>query len=196
MPISPTGEGLNILIACDYVPHHAWMSFLCWYSITKNLPDAKITVACHRRLMKHRLYDWTRQCKVPFVLHKADADQAQVALELKNASLPLLVVPPDTVCVRDFEESGFSPNVISEEKVYRLEDVGGLLCDCKEEKPCPFVRYTEGWGKFVTASWIHRLDCPFVSDRRYIYGSMTANELRIGKFWSAVTHLFQTVARG
>lgn len=196
MSISPTGDGLNVLIACDYVPHHSWMAFLCWYSLTKNLPDAKVGIACHRRLMKHNLYDWCRKCKVPFLLHKAEEDQAAVALQLKLVATPLLVVPPDSVCLRDFEEGGFSPDAIGQDRIYRLEEAAGLSCDCKEENPCVFVRYAEGWGKFVTASWIHKLACPFVTDKRYLYGSMTANELRIGKLWSAVAPLFQTVARG
>lgn len=190
MKISPTGDGLNILIGCDYLPHHDWMSFLCWYSLSKNLPDAKVTVACHRRLMRYDFFGWTRKCKVPFILHKATDDEGQVATV---DARPLLVIPPDVVCVRDFNESGFSPDVLAD-GVHRLVD--GLSCDCKEDKPCVFVTYPGGWGKFVTGSWINKMSCPFSVGVKYAQGNMTTNEVRIGRLWSAVTPLFQTVSRG
>ena len=190
--ISPTGEGLNILIACDYISHHNWMAFLCWYSLSKNLPDAKITVAAHRRLMKYDYFNWTRKCGVPFVLHKATDEEGQI--DAAECGRPLLVVAPEAVCVRDFDEAGFSPDTLSEEKVHRLD--ASLCCDCKEDKPSVFVTYPNGWGKFVTATWIHRMSCPFIFGVKFAQGEMTANEVRIGRLWSAATPLFQTVSRG
>lgn len=193
MTISSTGDGLNILIACDYLPHHNWMSFLCWYSLTKNLPDAKVFVASHRRLMKHDLFIWTRKCKVPFILHKASDDEGQIQSAIDyGVSKPLLVVSPEYICVRDFDESGFSPESLSEVKWLDAE----LSCDCKEARPCSFVTYSNGWGKFVTSSWINKMSCPFLFGVKYSQGDLTANELRIGRLWSAATPLFLTVSRG
>lgn len=193
MTISSTGDGLNILIACDYLPHHNWMSFLCWYSITKNLPEAKVYLASHRRLMKYKLFDWTRKCNVSFILHKETDSQGQIEASLNyGISKPLLVIPPDSICVRDFDESGFSPETLSE--VIKLDDA--LLCDCKEERSCAFVTYSNGWGKFVTSSWINKTSCPFLFGVKYGQGNLTINEVRIGRLWSAATPLFQIVSRG
>lgn len=193
MKISSTGDGLNILIACDYLPHHDWMSFFCWYSLTKNLPDAKVTVASHRRLMEFEIYSWTRRCKVPFILHKEtdEAGQIEVAL-LQNTHKPLLVIPPEVVCVRDFDEAGFSPESLSEVRLLDYE----LSCDCKEDRSCAFATYQNGWGKFVTPSWINKTSCPFLSGVKYNQGMLSANEVRIGRLWSMATPLFQTVSRG
>jgi hypothetical protein len=193
MTISSTGDGLNILIACDYLPHHSWMSFLCWYSLTKNLPEAKIAVASHRRLMKLNLFGWTRKCNVPFILHKATDDEGQVQAALDHGiEKPILVVPAEAMCVRDFTEAGFSPDALTE--VTRLNNE--MVCDCKEERPCVFATYPNGWGKFVTSSWINKGSCPFLFGVKYGQGNLTANEARIGRLWNAATPLFQTVSRG
>lgn len=46
--ISPTGDGLNIAIKCNYLPHHNWMVMASWYSLLKNLPDAKFVIVCDK----------------------------------------------------------------------------------------------------------------------------------------------------
>jgi hypothetical protein len=98
MEISSTGDNLNILIACDYLRHHNWMSFLCWYSLKKNLPDAKVYVASQRRIMEYNLFQWTRSCNVPLVLHKETNDEGQVDFVFKKYNLSnLLVVKPDQI---------------------------------------------------------------------------------------------------
>ena len=43
-----TGVNLNILISCDNSWHHCWMSYATWYSIYKNLPDAKVALSVPR----------------------------------------------------------------------------------------------------------------------------------------------------
>lgn len=190
--ISSTGFNLNILIACDYLPHHNWMSFLCWYSLTKNLPEANVFVASHRRLMKYDLFSWTRKCKVPFILHKETDDNGQIQAAFEQgASKPLLVLPPDCICVRDFDESGFSPESLSE--ISKLDF--NLSCDCKESRSCPFVTYSDGWGKFVSSAWINKMGCP-LSVVKLNKVDLTANESRIGQLWNASAPLFLTISRG
>lgn len=193
MNISPTGDGLNILIACDYVSHHNWMSFLCWYSISKNLPEASVFVASPRRLMQRNLFNWTRKCKVPLFLHK-DADlEGQVNFVLDSeVKKPLLVVPPESVCVRDFDESGFSPESLKEVCYIDSE----LSCDCKKDLFKTFVTYNDGWGTFVTSSWINKMRSPFDLGTKYNQGELTVNEARIGRLWYAAIPLFQTVSGG
>lgn len=192
MKISDTGNGLTIIIGCDYTVLHNWMSFICWYSLTKNLPDAKIIIACNKAYMKSILFRWTQKCQVPFILHKPTDKQGQIFIS--QATKPVLYIAADTICVRDFGEAGFSPNDLSEEKEYFLDK--SLICDCKEERACLFVTYSNGWGRFVTSEWINRVSSPFSSSMvKFDRGDMTANELRISKLWQTATLLFQTVAK-
>lgn len=192
MEISSTGDGLNIVIGCNYQLSHNWMSYICWYSLTKNLPDAKVTIACNRNPMKNSLFVWTGKCKVPFILHKTTDQIGQI--QASGASQPLLYLPPEAICVRDFDEAGFSPKALSEKKTYFLDDQ--LVCDCKEHKSCVFATYLNGWGRFVTPEWINKASSPFVQGVKFNQGQMTANEIRIGRLWNAATLLFQTVSRG
>lgn len=193
MKISNTGNGLNILITCDYLPHHSWMSFICWYSISKNLPDASVFVVSNRRLMNCDLFSWARKVKIPLFLHPNTDIEGQIEIALKNGvEKPLLVIPPESICVRDFDEAGYSTDLIYDIK--RLDD--DLFCNCKENRSCVFAIYPDGWGKFVTSSWINKMSCPFRSAAKYNQTILTANEARIGRIWKSATPLFQTVSRG
>jgi hypothetical protein len=165
------------------------MSFFCWYSITKNLPDSKVFVAAHRRKMTYDIFNWTRKCNIPLFLHKETDSEGQIQEVLKKVEKPLLVIPPDCFCIRDFDEAGFKLDIFDVQRPN-----SELLCDCREEKPCVFATYSNGWGKFVTSSWINKMGCPPL-DVKYNQGILTVNESRIGKLWDAATPLFQTVSR-
>lgn len=197
--ISSIGDNLNILISCNYTVHDNWMSFLCWYSLTKNLPQAKVMIACNRTMnnSNSELFGWTRKCNVRFELHKSTDQESQIALVLQKKIViaPLLVLRPDVVAIRDFEEIGFDTTVL-DGKVLKVIDLPEIYCEAMNEKPCVFVTYSNGWGNFATSSWIHKGGCPFTSENRYEHGNMTTNETRIGRLWNAVSPLFQTVSRG
>lgn len=192
MNISSTGDNLSILISCNHTNCDNWMAFLAWYSISKNLPDAKVLVACNRTTMRSPIFGWTKKCKVPFELHKCMSQDEQVEFVLEKGLLttPVVLISPATVALRDFEESGFDTNLLQGK--LKTDSLPNLCCEAKEDKPCVFVTYFEGWGKFVTSTWIHKLNCPFTSENRFTNGSMTANEVRLGRLWSAVTPLFHT----
>jgi len=194
--ITSIGDNFSVLISCNHTVCDNWMAFLAWYSISKNLPDAKVLVACNRTKMQSPLFGWTKKCKVPFELHKCMTQYEQMDFVLNKNLLttPVLQIQPFTVAVRDFEESGFDTKLLKE-KMYSTESPE-LCCDAKEDKSCVFVTYSHGWGKFVLSSWIHNLNCPFTSENRFSNGIMNANEVRIGRLWSAVTPLFHTVSRG
>lgn len=192
MEISDSGNGLKIVIGCDYSNAHNWMSFISWYSLSKNLPDAEVFVSCNRTLMKNSLFGWTKKCKVPFFIHKTVDKFGQIAA--CNVKNPVLYIPVETICVRDFSEANFSPNDLSEEQIYFLNE--DLSCDCKQDKPCVFATYLNGWGRFVTSEWINRMNSPFIPNVKFDSGDMTTNEIRISKLWKSATTLFQTVSRG
>jgi hypothetical protein len=190
MEISSTGDNLNILIACDYLRHHNWMSFLCWYSLKKNLPDAKVYVASQRRIMEYNLFQWTRSCNVPLVLHKETNDEGQVDFVFKKYNLSnLLVVKPDQICIRDFNESGLKYDYSKSIKYADYE----IVCDCKSDRSTVFASYTNGWGKFNPPLWINKQGCPLNPEYKFAQGEMTPNEIRIGKIWYSASAVFSIV---
>ena len=194
MSISLTGKNLNILISCDYTIIHNWMTFFCWYCLEKNLPDAKVFIVCNRTPLNSFLFAWTKRCKVPFEIVKKSSIESHVELAKKRGyEGSLLVISPDMAAIRDFGESDFDQNSLYGKTYFADEN---LCCDAKEEKPCVFARYSKGWGKFVTSSWINKSSSPFTKENRYALGDMTVNEVRIGRLWNLVSHLFQTVSRG
>lgn len=209
MELSVTGAGLTALILCDYVTHHNWMAYLCWYSLTKNLPDAQIVVLCNRNLMTHRLFDWCRLCKVNFRLHKICDQDQRIALAISlGVTTPILALQPDVIAARSLADGNISldflqntPKAVSP-KVTLVNDLSAVAvdfpdacCEAKEEKITTFVSYSEGWGKFVTSSWINKVSCPFSPENRYAHGSLTVNELKLAKLWSASAPLYQTIVR-
>ena len=71
--IGNLGENLSVLIYCNHSVAHDWMSFLCWYSFYKNLPEAKIAVGCSRSNLRFDLYFWTKRLNIDFEYMKGDS---------------------------------------------------------------------------------------------------------------------------
>ena len=180
------GNGLSILILCDYTPHHNWMTFLCWYSLSVNLPDAKIFISCNRTL-KYQHFNWVYKCKIPFMLHKPMeiSDRIEYSIKDKKIDFPLLIIPADVVCIREIPE-------LLDERIY-LENQKELCGDCKDENLYPFVTYRGGWGNFNVDSWINTYDCPFLTNLKYTSFDMNANEIKIGQIWQKAAELYKGV---
>lgn len=99
--ISKNGKGLTIGIDCEYRRHHHWMAFASWYSISKNLPDAKVSIFCERGIDKYHLFNWTHKISVPFSFNKKKVD---------------LIIPPSVMAIRHYIPENLGPyNVKSEE---------------------------------------------------------------------------------
>jgi hypothetical protein len=198
MEVSDTGYGLTILIETQQVPHHDWMSYVCWYSLTKNLPDAKVVVTCARANNSFNLMRWTYSCRVPLLFHKNLPwleQQSLVESRKKHNFYPnFLSIIPEMVCVRDFQEGEFKYNILQKNNYYKNLD--SLFCDCRSENPTVFVTYDEGWGKFVTSSWIHKLSCPISVNVSYVQPNMTVNETKLGRIWDSASRTYQSVSRG
>jgi hypothetical protein len=66
-----TGNGLRIFITCNYLPHHDWMTFISWYSIKKNLPDAKVVISCDKsKFTRTPVFEWVKKVNVDFTYTK------------------------------------------------------------------------------------------------------------------------------
>lgn len=198
--ITNTGKNLNILIACDYTPCHHWMSFLVWYSFYRNIPEAKVAVVCNRLLMKHQLFDWVKRCNVPFALRKSDTDLSHVKyfIEKNILSFPLLILSPDVIAVRELSDVSIFNKSFSVHKatfftemIEPLERDGkSLVFDVKGKDFETFMTYENGWGKFVTSSWIDKEIHPITPLWKYEDVDMSFNERRLAELWKDFTHLF------
>lgn len=188
MEITATGKNLDVMISCDYLKHHHWMSFLCYYSFKYNMPDAKIHVASPRKIMYFNLFDWARKCRVPLFLHKDVNNLEQIDLYLKKFnSENLLVVNPDTLCVRTFEEANYDPNALQK----KINIVDETLCtDCRSENQTLLASYQNGWGNFNLPLWINKQGFPLLPELKYSRSQMTSNEMRISKIWQSASKIF------
>lgn len=61
-----TGDGLSIVVECQYLKHHHWMAYASWYSLKKNLPDAHIIIYCKREKGHDPLFQWAVKLRIPF----------------------------------------------------------------------------------------------------------------------------------
>lgn len=174
--ISKTGEGLNILIDASYSEHHEWMTLASWYSIRKNLPDAKVAIAVTRGLHSAMLYEWVYRSRAEFFQHSSEVDPLKVAVERKMLDEDpklLLKMEPDVIAVRPFDADWIGPFDVKES-------------DC----PATLVSYLQGCGKFVLSEWIHKKERPFeMALRRFGTNSITVNEKKVFEIWERVNAL-------
>jgi hypothetical protein len=180
------------------------MSFLAWYSFYRNIPEAKVAVACNRLLMKHQLFDWAKRCDVPLAIRKSDTplSHAKYFLEKGILSFPLLILTtPDIVAVRElanasiFDKSFSVPKAIFlTEMTEPVERYGqSVIFDVKGKDFETFMTYENGWGKFVTSSWINKEIHPITPLWKYEEADMSANERRLAELWKDFTPLFLAV---
>lgn len=204
--ITSTGDGMSVLIVCDYSPHHDWMAFASWYSFSKMLPDAQVGILCNRKPFDWQMFSWARKCRVKMRIHAPMTKDEQVRFSIDNKFLdtPLIVVEPEVVMLRGFTDEDvefFQKNpLIKSNKVWVVSDPSAesvdsdLCCNVKEDKISTFASYPDGWGKFVTSSWINKASSPF--QHSFGRGGMTSNEVKVDKLWKQLSLLFQTVSRG
>jgi hypothetical protein len=200
MAITSIGAGLTVHIACEYLPHHDWMGFFCWYSLTKNLPDAHIIVSSNRAGMGLDLFSWPLKCGVPLLFHRdmppEDVEHFVLTHPKGKAKQPMLTVPPEYVCVRDFEEAGMQIDQFDHEFSKNMIEIPGMASNCKDENPTVFVNYSDGWGKFVTKAWLNKASTPLITGVSLTTTNMTVDELRLGRLWDGAARLYQSVSRG
>lgn len=194
MSISYIGKGLSILICCDFIVSHDWMSFLTFWSIKKNLPDANISVIC-RRKANSDIFHWTRKCSIPLTFHTTESLSEIKELSLKNPkskiSEPVLLVKPNIVFLRDFDEAGFDSNIFKNHSF----EIEGLVSDVKSENTTVCCDYSDGWGNFVTSTWINKSSIPF-SSVDYSAVIMSLNEKRFAALWESASKMYQSILRG
>lgn len=66
MDFSSSGNGLKIIMQCNYTPHDNWLAFASWFSINQNLPDAKLIIFYKKEIFSQHFFTWINRCKIDF----------------------------------------------------------------------------------------------------------------------------------
>jgi len=84
-------KDLAIIIMCDIIEGHDWMSFISWYSIQKNIPDCAVYL--HLSSTNHKqLFSWSNKCGVRIYRKQ---------FEIKNPIIK--TINPSVMAVRPFD---------------------------------------------------------------------------------------------
>lgn len=110
--ITETGKNLSVLIVTE--PEKDWQTFATWYSVFKNLPEARTAIFCQRnKQTPFVLYQWAKRLKIPTMIKNpftTDASEQinwlhaiRVAVEEKLVSDTLLVLRPLAMALESFD---------------------------------------------------------------------------------------------
>lgn len=165
------GEGINILVECEPNFTHDWAAFALWYSVKKNLPEAKVAIACHREPYDRQYFNWATRCSVKYFMYKENAEQEARIRGFDYEQI--FRFSPFTMAVRPYIKDSLGP------------------VDVKNEELSTFVTYSEGVGKFVMGQRIHTNMAPFArATKRFAKETMTANEWAVLRLWDQMSHAF------
>ncbi len=181
--IRKLGRGLTVLVTCEATGADNFLAFSAWYSLTKNLPDAKVVLACRRpRVPVMDVFPWAYRVGVPFFYHsKSDATE--------NMGGPVFVIPADTVCLEPLGGAVLDA-VNSGERVVD----GGVFClPAKNQDPVTFCSLRGGCGTFVPSEWIDKGGHPFRRADLYGKGDLTVNEKRVFSVWKKLCPLYDNI---
>lgn len=100
--ITETGKNLSILITTE--TGKDWETFGTWYSLFKNLPDAKVGITSARNNeTPFQYYQWAKRVNVPVIRHDmfnpedlfmSRLDAVGLALSQNIVEYPLLIIDP------------------------------------------------------------------------------------------------------
>ena len=167
--ISLTGKNLVVIVACEYLPGHSWMSLASWYSMRKNLPDAKVLVGCSRRLFGRpsTLFEWAYRLRVPLFYFDPEKGVGRDAD---------VVVPVTSMAVRTWDKERPGPASV------------------KSAEHSTFVDYGDGCGRFIPVEWLNKGRGPFKNAvKRLGTQESTPNELKVLRLWERLYRLYTAI---
>jgi hypothetical protein len=217
--ISCTGKNLSVLIVTQ--TDLDWQTFATWYSFYTNLPDAKISIFCHRTdSVPFLYYQWTKRLGIPNIKMKPFSEDGPDffnwlnAIRFSKPEQPLLVVRPFVMAIDilnnkllDFlnkinfcnnEEVLFlnNKNIDNIFNEFFIENKLPPICN---EKICVEAKETGELSSLVSykkgcGRWIDTAKgCPFSSAGGLVTSEMTANETRIIELWKKMVPLYHAV---
>ena len=218
--IEETGKNLNILITTE--PGKDWQTFMSWYSVFKNAPDAKVTIACQRnKETPFQLYQWAKKVNVPVVHHDPFAKEPNDpffqdkilnrlnAIKISGIKENLLVLSPLVIIAETFDPKITEVAELFDEKVWFLQRVNideridshvleGVNIKqtnsvCVEAKECDEPACLVSLKKGC-GKWIDTSKgCPFSNAAGLALETMTINEHRIIDLWKKLCPLYSVL---
>lgn len=161
-----TGKGITFVIRCEATTNHNWMAFASWYSINKNLPDAKVVVAVKRSNASPELFRWVQKCGGTLYRYKNSLPKIE--------GDKIIEIEPTIMALRTFQD--------------------GEIVPAKSSEQATLVDYSEGVGRFVATEWIDKVLLPFPrATRRWATDMMSVNEVAILELWQKCGPLYEAL---
>lgn len=100
--IDQFGKNLNVLIVTE--TGKDWQTFGTWYSFYRNVPEATVTIACHRnKKAPFQFYQWTKRLNIGFFTHRRLSEDPVInqmeSVARAKITGGLLVVPALTMAL-------------------------------------------------------------------------------------------------
>lgn len=219
--VTKTGKTLHVII--DTETGLDWETFATWYSLFKNAPEAKVSIACARNQeTPFQYYQWTKKLNIQTIKYtkfdEVDAvssklDMIKKSLNQKICSFPLMIINPLTMITDMFSE--FDLNEMNNKDLIMEKDLWYLKeCNIEEMMNCHLLdnsykiqenticfeaKYEENAKSIVSykkgcGRWINKSKgCPFSSAGGLLSESMTVNESRIIEMWQKMNTLYSVV---
>lgn len=174
--ISLSGKGLGVIVLCEQLPCHHWMSFSAWYSITKNLPDATVVLGCKRGDVKMNLFSWVYPCRAKLFYYSGDFPTDCLPEKIHGlfpeSCLQAMTIEAPTAAIRGYKENPGPVNIASDEDA-------------------TFVSYSNGWPGFNMERWINKVESPFLRAKsRFRSADCNVNELKLLELWEQMYTVF------
>ena len=111
--ITETGKNLSVLITTE--TGQDWQTFATWYSIYKNLPDAKVAITSARNSeTPFQYFQWTKKVNIPVIRHELFDTENEITSRLDAVSKAIsqniigdhiLVIKPLVMIIDVLDES-------------------------------------------------------------------------------------------
>lgn len=133
-------KDLAIIIMCDVIEGHDWMSFASWYSIQKNVSDCSVYLRLSGSNSK-QLFGWARRCGI-----KTYRKQFQI-------NNPIIkTISPSVMAVRpfdgDFNIVSSKTDIISTFVDYKFGCGNFVLDKWINKLDCPFEKALKRFSTF------------------------------------------------
>lgn len=185
MEVDSFGDNLTIFINCKNKPCHHWMAYASWYSIIKNLPHATVKILVKRTEDSRNYYLWW----VPrrnLNRYTHSADNIKEFIDRNNyASKPYLIIEPNVMAVKEFDEKWLSLWENKELGIELFEQESGLYSNVTSSEVTTFVYYDD-FGDFVISDWINSIRGPFTNQIK----TKTVNEMKVVDLWKRAAMTF------
>jgi hypothetical protein len=178
-----TGEGLRVRICTYPTVYHHWMSFVCYSSMRRFLPDAEVELAVFGR--PGFFYDWAARLRLR-TLRRPPV----LAAPLVEAESGMLAITSECVAVSQWENDIFlTESLVNQSGTACLRHnndfvISNTFCEgAKFDGYVPLVNVSEGVGSFVSKDWIDKSTSFLTNINRFKTGKETQMELAVLEEW-------------